>query len=225
MMYLRYITLINLQKLKRCVFEIDREIKRNEMPRQRYDLNRRHFVQVTLKEIEDHKASTHPRVLCSHFELVGDQLEQYKHLYLPGRDAPTDAARDASLTEMVCSKCAKGCPSLGELHRHMLECGGDQAWLLGLTGSGKKKCKWRPFGSRSRRRRQRGMKRNIQNSQTQPRVVNVERSKEKQAPTGPRVRPSDRKNEICFQHDIGLRRNTPVSQINFLSRILCVTGL
>ncbi|XP_018404332.1 PREDICTED: uncharacterized protein LOC108780977 [Cyphomyrmex costatus] len=74
----------------------------------------------------------------------------------------------------------------------MLECGGDQAWLLGLTGSGKKKCKWRPFGSRSRRRRQRGMKRNIQNSQTQPRIVNAERSKEKQVPTGPRVRPSDR---------------------------------
>lgn len=156
------------------------------------------FLQVTLKEMEDHKASTHPRVLCSHFDLVGDQREHYKHLYLPGRDAPTDAARDASLTEMVCTKCAKSCPSVSELHRHMLECGGDQAWLLGLTGSGKKKCKWRPFGSRSRRRRQRGMKRNIQNSQTQPRVVNAERSKEKQTPTGPRVRPSDRKNEICF---------------------------
>ncbi|KAL0106420.1 hypothetical protein PUN28_016266 [Cardiocondyla obscurior] len=149
---------------------------------------------VTLKEMEDHKASTHPRILCSHFDLAGDQREYYKHLYLPGKDAPTDAARDASLTEMVCTKCTKSCPNVGELHRHMLECGGDQAWLLGLTGSGKKKCKWRPFGSRSRRRRQRGMKRNIQNSQTQPqpRVINVDRCKEKQAPAGPRVRPSDR---------------------------------
>ncbi|KYM94965.1 hypothetical protein ALC62_14560 [Cyphomyrmex costatus] len=147
---------------------------------------------VTLKEMEDHKAATHPRVLCSHFDLAGDQREYYTHLYLPGRDAPTDAARNASLEEMVCTKCAKSCPNVGELHRHMLECGGDQAWLLGLTGSGKKKCKWRPFGSRSRRRRQRGMKRNIQNSQTQPRIVNAERSKEKQVPTGPRVRPSDR---------------------------------
>lgn len=149
---------------------------------------------VTLKEMEDHKASTHPRVLCSHFDLAGDQREHYKHLYLPGRDAPTDAARNDSLEEMVCTKCAKSCPNMGELHRHMLECGGDQAWLLGLTGSGKKKCKWRPFGSRSRRRRQRGMKRNIQNSQTQPqpRIINTEKPKEKQAPTGPRVRPSDR---------------------------------
>ncbi|XP_050453597.1 uncharacterized protein LOC126852647 [Cataglyphis hispanica] len=147
---------------------------------------------MTLKEMEDHKASTHPRVLCSHFELTGDQREHYKHLYLPGQSAPTDEARDATLVETVCTKCTKSCLNVAELHRHMLECGGDYAWLLGLTGSGKRKCKWRPFGSRSRRRRQRGMKRNIQNSQTQPRIVNMERPKEKQAPAGPRVRPSDR---------------------------------
>ncbi|KAM0728988.1 hypothetical protein ACS0PU_004342 [Formica fusca] len=147
---------------------------------------------MTLKEMEDHKASTHPRVLCSHFELTGDQREQYKHLYLPGQNAPTDEARDVVLVETVCTKCTKSCLNVAELHRHMLECGGDYAWLLGLTGSGKRKCKWRPFGSRSRRRRQRGMKRNIQNSQTQPRIINTERPKEKQAPAGPRVRPSDR---------------------------------
>lgn len=151
---------------------------------------------MTLKEMEDHKASTHPRVLCSHFELTGDQREHYKHLYLPGQSAPTDEARDATLVETVCTKCTKSCLNVAELHRHMLECGGDYAWLLGLTGSGKRKCKWRPFGSRSRRRRQRGMKRNIQNSQTQPRIVNTERPKEKQAPAGPRVRPSDRKKEF-----------------------------
>lgn len=148
--------------------------------------------------MEDHKASTHPRVLCSHFELTGDQREHYKHLYLPGQSAPTDEARDAMLAETVCTKCTKTCLNVAELHRHMLECGGDHAWLLGLTGSGKRKCKWRPFGSRSRRRRQRGMKRNIQNSQTQPRIVNTERPKEKQAPAGPRVRPSDRKEDFFF---------------------------
>ncbi|XP_070157425.1 microtubule-associated protein futsch [Polyergus mexicanus] len=147
---------------------------------------------MTLKEMEDHKTSTHPRVLCSHFELTGDQREHYKHLYLPGQTAPTNEARDVALVETVCTKCTKSCLNLAELHRHMLECGGDYAWLLGLTGSGKRKCKWRPFGSRSRRRRQRGMKRNIQNSQTQPRIINTERPKEKQAPAGPRVRPSDR---------------------------------
>ncbi|XP_076237439.1 uncharacterized protein LOC143181101 isoform X2 [Calliopsis andreniformis] len=142
---------------------------------------------VTLKEMEDHKASLHPNVWCSHFEFSGDQRELYKHLFLPGRNMPTAKAKTAVLVEKVCTKCSRNCNTLPELHRHMLECGGDQAWLLGLFGNGKKKCKWRPFGSRSRRRRQRGMKRNIQNSQT-PRVNTP---KEKQ-PTGPRVRPSDR---------------------------------
>lgn len=143
--------------------------------------------------MEDHKTSMHPHVLCSHFELAGDQREYYKHLYLPGRNLATDEARNyVTPTETACTKCAKSCHGAGELHRHMLECGGDHAWLLGLTGSGKKKCKWRPFGSRSRRRRQRGMKRSIQNSQTSPRISTP---KEKQQPTGPRVRPSDRKNQ------------------------------
>lgn len=150
-----------------------------------------HFSQVTLKEMEDHKVSTHLHVLCSHFELAGDQREYYQHLYLPGRDAPTEEAQYViPPTETACTKCAKTCHDTAELHRHMLECGGDHAWLLGLTGSGRKKCKWRPFGSRSRRRRQRGMKRNIQNSQTSSRVSTP---KERQQPTGPRVRPSDRK--------------------------------
>ncbi|XP_014474668.1 PREDICTED: microtubule-associated protein futsch-like [Dinoponera quadriceps] len=145
---------------------------------------------MTLKEMEDHKVATHQHVLCSHFELVGDQREHYQHLYLPGRDAPNEEARcSTSPTETACTKCAKICHDTAELHRHMLECGGDHAWLLGLTGSARKKCKWRPFGSRSRRRRQRGMKRSIQNSQNSSRVSTP---KEKQQPAGPRVRPSDR---------------------------------
>ncbi|KAF7404022.1 hypothetical protein HZH68_006816 [Vespula germanica] len=142
---------------------------------------------VTLREMEDHKSSMHPNVWCSHYEFSGDQRELYKHLFLPGRSTPTIKAKNAIAPEKICTKCSKNCSTLAELHRHMLECGGDQAWLLGLFGNGKKKCKWRPFGSRSRRRRQRGMKRNIQNSQT-PRT-NVPREKQ---PAGPRVRPSDR---------------------------------
>ncbi|XP_033223554.1 uncharacterized protein LOC117177159 isoform X2 [Belonocnema kinseyi] len=143
--------------------------------------------QETLKEMEDHKAAMHPNVWCSHYEFSGDQLELYKHLFLPGKSSASSKVKNLVLPEKICTKCSKSCSSLAELHKHMLECGGDQAWLLGLFGNGKKKCKWRPFGSRSRRRRNRGMKRNIQNSQT-PRI-NV--PKEKQ-PTGPRVRPSDR---------------------------------
>ena len=114
-------------------------------------------------------------------------------MYIPGRNpaiVPLTVTRSStrqSAPEKICTKCAKVYASLGELHRHMLECGGDQAWLLGLFGNGKKKSKWRPFGSR--RRRNRGMKRNIQNSQT-PRVYVP---KERTVHTGPRVRPSDRK--------------------------------
>lgn len=144
--------------------------------------------------MEDHKSSMHPNVWCSHYEFSGDQRELYKHLFLPGRSTPTIKAKNAIAPEKICTKCSKNCSTLAELHRHMLECGGDQAWLLGLFGNGKKKCKWRPFGSRSRRRRQRGMKRNIQNSQT-PRT-NVPREKQ---PAGPRVRPSDRKEKKTKQ--------------------------
>lgn len=137
--------------------------------------------------MEDHKIATHPNVWCSHYEFAGDQLELYKHLILPEKNQTTTKSNTVSL-EKTCTKCSKNCTTLAEFHKHMLECGGDQTWLLGLFGNGKKKCKWRPFGSRSRRRRNRGMKRNIQNSQT-PRVYIP---KEKQ-PSGPRVRPSDRK--------------------------------
>lgn len=157
--------------------------------------------QVTLKEMEDHKATTHLHVLCSHFELVGDQREHYQHLYLPGRDAPNEETQSATPpTETTCTKCTKSCYDTGELHRHMLECGGDHAWLLSLTGSGKKKCKWRPFGSRSRRRRQRGMKRNIQNSQGSSSRISTPR--ERQQPAGPRVRPSDRKSLRVSRRDL-----------------------
>ncbi|XP_014212138.1 uncharacterized protein LOC106642024 isoform X2 [Copidosoma floridanum] len=149
----------------------------------------------TMKELEEHKSMAHPNVWCQHFEFSGDQRELYKHLvFLPGSQRaaspPTLSVRtrQQTISERACTKCSKICASMSELHRHMLECGGDQAWLLGFFGNGKKKCKWRPFGSRSRRRRQRGMKRNIQNSQTPRNNVNRER----QTPNGPRVRPSDR---------------------------------
>ena len=167
-------------------------------------LHARIHIQVTMKELEDHKSLAHPNVWCMHFEFSGDQRELYKHLvFLPGQRSvsPTAIAmktRQQTIAnappEKICTKCTKNCTTLAELHRHMLECGGDQAWLLGLFGNGKKKCKWRPFGSRSRRRRQRGMKRNIQNSQT-PRN---NPPRERPAPSGPRVRPSDRKCQSIF---------------------------
>ncbi|KAK0167195.1 hypothetical protein PV327_004625 [Microctonus hyperodae] len=159
---------------------------------------------LTLKEMEEHKIFAHPNVWCSHLEFTGDQRELYKHLFLPGRSVPTIKAKNAVLNEKICTKCSKVCGTLAELHRHMLECGGDQAWLLGLFGNGKKKCKWRPFGARSRRRRQRGMKRNISNSQAAPRV-NTPKEK---APSGPRVRPSDRESIQKMLANLPAKRST-----------------
>ncbi|KAJ8688569.1 hypothetical protein QAD02_024364 [Eretmocerus hayati] len=161
----------------------------------------------TLKELEEHKQTAHPNVWCVHFEFSGEHRELHKHLvFLPSAinvpssvECPNSSSssvktRQQTLNsqppEKVCTKCSKLCVSLSELHKHMLECGGDQTWLLGLFGisNGKKKCKWRPFGSR--RRRQRGMKRNIHKSQT-PRN-NCAPPRERPSYSGPRVRPSDR---------------------------------
>ena len=159
------------------------------------------MMQVTLKELEEHKQLSHPNVWCMHYEFSGDQRELYKYLvFLPQQSAGPSAAmqirtrQQTMLPEKICTKCSKQCASLAEFHRHILECGGDQIWLLGLFGNSKKKSKWRPFGSRSRRRRHRGMKRNIQNSQS-PRIPPPPREKPQQ--NGPRVRPSD--SEYKFQ--------------------------
>ncbi|XP_011306525.1 uncharacterized protein [Fopius arisanus] len=157
-----------------------------------------------LKDLEDHKVLSHPNVWCSHLEFSGDQTELDKHLVLPGRGISIMKAKDAVLSEKICTKCLKTCASLSELHKHMLECGGDQTWLLGLFGNGKKKCKWRPFGSR--RRRQRGMKRNIQNSQDSKNQVN-KTPKEKVA-SGPRIRPSDRESIEKMLANLPAKRST-----------------
>ncbi|XP_063987385.1 microtubule-associated protein futsch-like isoform X2 [Diachasmimorpha longicaudata] len=158
----------------------------------------------TLKDLEEHKVISHPNVWCSHLEFSGDQTELDKHLVLPGRGVAIMKAKDAILSEKVCTKCLKTCGSLSELHKHMLECGGDQTWLLGLFGNGKKKCKWRPFGSR--RKRQRGMKRNIQNSQDSKNQVN--KTPKEKTPSGPRIRPSDRESIEKMLANLPAKRST-----------------
>ncbi|XP_015108800.1 uncharacterized protein LOC107035748 isoform X2 [Diachasma alloeum] len=158
----------------------------------------------TLKDLEEHKVLSHPNVWCSHLEFSGDQTELDKHLVLPGRGVSIMKAKDAVLSEKICTKCLKTCGSLAELHKHMLECGGDQTWLLGLFGNGKKKCKWRPFGSR--RRRQRGMKRNIQNSQDSKNQVN--KTPKEKAASGPRIRPSDRESIEKMLANLPAKRST-----------------
>lgn len=110
-----------------------------------------------LKSLDDHKNASHPQIWCSHYEFVGNQSEIYRHLSIPGlgkvglvETLPANRIWQKS-DARVCSKCSKQCQHLGELHKHILECGGDWTWMLA-----RKKCKYRPYGARTRRRRQRG---------------------------------------------------------------------
>lgn len=109
------------------------------------------------KALDEHKNVSHPNIWCTHYEFVGKQSEFYKHLGIPGLGKvgvvemmPATKYWQRS-DARLCSKCAKQCNSLSELHRHMLECGGDWTWMLA-----RKKLKYRPYGARTRRRRQRG---------------------------------------------------------------------
>lgn len=141
------------------------------------------FFQENLKDLEKHKFIDHPNVWCSHFEFSGDQRNHYRYFFfLPPLPNILDAnfGQPSLLSSRVktrqqiiknqppkkiCTKCAKICSSFPEFHKHILECGGDQTWMSGLFGSNvKKKCKWRPFRSRRRKKRQIGMKTSIKNS-------------------------------------------------------------
>lgn len=110
-----------------------------------------------LKMLIEHKTFYHQNVWCQHYEFVGNQSELYRHLCIPGL-GKVGEVENSIATKLwqrsgarLCSKCSKLCNSLGELHRHILECGGDWSWMLA-----RKKCKYRPFGSKTRRKR-RGM--------------------------------------------------------------------
>ncbi|XP_050306627.1 uncharacterized protein LOC126743536 [Anthonomus grandis grandis] len=107
-----------------------------------------------MKYLLEHKSAYHQNVWVQHYEFVGNQSELYRHLSIPGlgkvgvveETIPCKQWRRSE--SRMCSKCAKQCNSLGELHRHMLECGGDWTWMLA-----RRKVKYRPFRSKYRRRR------------------------------------------------------------------------
>lgn len=107
-----------------------------------------------MKQLIEHKGVYHQNVWCQHYEFVGNQSELYRHLSIPGLGKIGQVEKDATVrfwqrsTARLCSKCSKLCNSLGELHRHVLECGGDWSWMLA-----RKKCKYRPFGAKTRRKR------------------------------------------------------------------------
>lgn len=107
-----------------------------------------------MKYLLDHKSVYHQNVWVQHYEFVGNQSELYRHLSIPalGKVGEVEEAVQCKAWRRSearsCTKCGRQCNSLGELHRHILECGGDWTWMLA-----RKKCKYRPFGAKSRRKR------------------------------------------------------------------------
>lgn len=107
-----------------------------------------------MKYLLEHKSLYHQNVWVQHYEFVGNQSELYRHLSIPtlGKVGAVEEIVSCKVWKRsearVCTKCGKQCNALGELHRHVLECGGDWTWMLA-----RKKCKYRPFGAKSRRKR------------------------------------------------------------------------
>lgn len=107
-----------------------------------------------MKLLLDHKSVYHQNVWVQHYEFVGNQSVLYRHLSIPGlgkvgyvEEFPMSKSWRRS-DARLCTKCSRMCNSLGELHRHILECGEDWSWMLA-----RRKLKYRPFGAKSRRKR------------------------------------------------------------------------
>ncbi|VEN58496.1 unnamed protein product [Callosobruchus maculatus] len=139
-----------------------------------------------MRYLLDHKNIYHQNVWVQHYEFVGNQSELYRHLSIPalGKVGAVEERIPCKLWKRsdarLCTKCDRQCNSLGELHRHVLECGGDWTWMLV-----RKKCKYKPFGTKSRRKRRGLVQRHRQ--KTEP----TERKKYKKRFEGPRQKPSD----------------------------------
>ncbi|XP_017782925.1 PREDICTED: titin homolog [Nicrophorus vespilloides] len=144
----------------------------------------------TIRLLLDHKNCIHSNVWCQHYEFVGNQGKFYKHLSIPGLGKMDYLEANSTYKvwkrseARTCTKCNKQCNSLGELHRHILECGEDWSWMLV-----RKKCKYRPFGAKTRKKR-RGLFKRIINKEKVTSDVNREKKPCKKI-EGPRVKPSD----------------------------------
>ncbi|XP_050430229.1 uncharacterized protein LOC126839164 isoform X2 [Adelges cooleyi] len=120
-------------------------------------------------EIYYHKWNVHPNVHCHHYDIPLDQLPS--QIWRPERNL----SRIGLLTECdelqtdvpQCTKCGKSENDLAQLHRHLLDCGGDTEWLKTMIhttkspNSKKSRKNWRPFNFRRRRngRARHGLKR------------------------------------------------------------------
>lgn len=132
------------------------------------------FKSSSMWEVEEHKAALHPNVWCPHIEVIGENSSSWDWIYcqkvtLQGAlNVSCNNSQSSSLSLPKCSKCQKQSASLPDLHRHLLECGGDTTWMttmLAVVSPGSRKSKkWRPFGSRRRRQGNRALKRTIPNT-------------------------------------------------------------
>ncbi|XP_022178353.1 uncharacterized protein LOC111039252 isoform X2 [Myzus persicae] len=116
-----------------------------------------------------HKWNVHPNVLCHHYDIPLDQLPSQK--WRPERNL----SRVGLLSECEelptglpqCTKCGKMENDIAQLHRHLLDCGGDTEWLKTMVhttkspNSKKSRKNWRPFNFRRRKngRARHGLKR------------------------------------------------------------------
>ena len=141
--------------------------------------------------MEDHKWVSHPNVWCTHYEFEDEKIDKlfysnenndkepnstellnvkltdlYKRYLLPHGSLKTAKLVPIMNFPEQCSKCQKNCTSVSEMHKHMLDCGGDTTWFLTMYSSPMSiKRKWRPFGSRRRKQiGRRDLKRNIPNT-------------------------------------------------------------
>lgn len=150
---------------------------------------------TNLWELEDHKWVSHPNVWCTHYEFEDEKIDKLFHRSEVENAADNPSEDDSALSKLKltdlykryllphgslktaklvpnvsfpeqCTKCNKNCMSLPELHKHMLDCGGDTTWFLTMYSSPMSiKRRWRPFGSRRRKQiGRRVLKRNIPNT-------------------------------------------------------------
>jgi len=117
-----------------------------------------------------HKWNVHPNVLCHHYDIPLDQLPSQK--WRPERNLSRVGLLsecDELQTELPkCTKCGKLENDIAQLHRHILDCGGDTEWLKTMIhttkspNSKKTRKNWRPFNFRRRKnggRARHGLKR------------------------------------------------------------------
>ncbi|XP_065348266.1 uncharacterized protein LOC135944940 isoform X2 [Cloeon dipterum] len=107
-----------------------------------------------LDDLDDHARDQHPNVLATYSDVPLDvSLPEdlfHRSLNRVGACGSAPELPQTLAADCPCTKCGKVCANKPDLHKHMLECGGDITWMLAST---KRRKPWRPFNTRRRARR------------------------------------------------------------------------